>query len=262
MRFRQTPAALSESRPFRARQHGLAASPVFLSILLFSLLSFQSLAAPEMSPALIEQAKRMSPAQREALARQYGIPLGGVAASGDAFGEQQVPQEALQRPREFNDRETVGADEQPLEENELPRFGQRLFASDRSMYEPPNSSAVPQNYLVGPGDRLSLTLFGKVSAQYEVTVEQDGLLVVPELGPVSVSGLTFTELKAIVSRVVSERMIGTEVFISPVALRQISVMVVERWKSQAATFYRRLQTRSMRFMSLVDQMISSYRTLN
>ena len=94
------------------------------------------------------------------------------------------------------------------------------------MYEPPKSSAVPQNYLVGPGDRLSVTLFGKVSAQYEVMVEQDGSLVVPELGPVSVSGLTFTELKSIVSRVVSERMIGTEVFVSPVALRQISVMVV------------------------------------
>ena len=68
------------------------------------------------------------------------------------------------------------------------------------MYEPPNSSAVPQNYLLGPGDRLSL-MFGKVSAQYEVMVEQDGSLVVPELGPVSVSGLTFTELKSIVSHV-------------------------------------------------------------
>ena len=121
----------------------------------------------------------------------------------------------------------MGADEQASEDNQLPRFGQRLFASDDSMYEPPNSSAVPQNYLLGPGDdRLSVTLFGKVSAQYEVIVEQDGSLVVPELGPISVSGLTFTELKRLVSRVVSERMIGTEVFVSPVALRQISVMVV------------------------------------
>ena len=77
----------------------------------------------------------------------------------------------------------MGSDEQPLEDDQLPRFGQRLFASDGSMYEPPKSSAVPQNYLVGPGDRLSVTLFGKVSAQYEVMVEQDGSLVVPELGP-------------------------------------------------------------------------------
>ena len=56
--------------------------------------------------------------------------------------------------------------------------------------------------------------------------EQDGSLVVPELGPVSVSGLTFLELKELLSLVVSERIIGTEVFISPVAFRQISVMVV------------------------------------
>ena len=37
------------------------------------------------------------------------------------------------------------------EDDQLPRFGARLFASDGSMYEPPNSSAVPQNYLVGAG---------------------------------------------------------------------------------------------------------------
>ena len=102
----------------------LAAGPGFFNNLLLSLLSFQSLAAPAISPALIEQAKRMSPAQREALARQYGIPLGGVAASGDAVVEEQVPQEALQRPREFFDREAVGADEHVLWKTiELPRFG-------------------------------------------------------------------------------------------------------------------------------------------
>ena len=226
MRFRQTPTAPSESRPLRIWQYGHVVAPVLLLVPLLSMLSFQSFSAPAISPALIEQAKRMSPAQREALARQYGIPLGGLADSVDAFVEEQVPQEALQRPREFFDREPVGADGQPLEDMQPQRFGQRLFASDGSMYEPPSSSAVPQNYLLGPGDRLSVTLFGKASAQYEVTVEQDGSLVVPELGPVSVSGLTFTELKRIVSRIVSERMIGTEVFVSPVALRQISVMVV------------------------------------
>ena len=93
----------------------------------------------------------MSPAEREALARQYGLPSGGAAASASALVEEQVSQEALQRPREFVDREPVGADEQPVEDNQLPRFGQRLFAFDGSMYEPPNSSAVPQNYLLGSG---------------------------------------------------------------------------------------------------------------
>ena len=116
MIFRQTPAALSESRPLRIRSCGLVAGPAVLSIFLLSLLSFQTFSAPAISPALIEQAKKMSPAQREALARQYGIPLGGVlggvSASSDAYVEEQVPQAALQRPREFLDGEPVGTDEQ------------------------------------------------------------------------------------------------------------------------------------------------------
>ena len=99
MRFKQTPGALSDGRPLRIRSCGLVAGPAVLSFFLLSLLSFQTLSAPAISPALIEQAKKMSPAQREALARQYGIPLGGVAASGDALVEEQVPREALQRPR-------------------------------------------------------------------------------------------------------------------------------------------------------------------
>ena len=57
-------------------------------------------------------------------------------------------------------------------------------------------------------------------------VEPDGSLVVPELGPISVSGLTFTELKRLVDGVVQERMIGMEAFVSPVSLRRVSVMVV------------------------------------
>ena len=32
----------------------------------------------------------MSPAQRGGLSQQYGIPLGGVSASGDAYVEEQV----------------------------------------------------------------------------------------------------------------------------------------------------------------------------
>ena len=108
----------------------LVAGPAVL-LIFYSRCSASNPWAPAISPALIEQAKKMSPAQREALARQYGIPLGGVlggvSASGDAYVEEQVPQAALQRPREFFDREPVGTDEQPSEDDQLPRFGQRTL---------------------------------------------------------------------------------------------------------------------------------------
>ena len=86
------------------------------------------------------------------------------------------------------------------------------------MYEPPDSCP-------------KITCRARGSRRYPLRQQCSYLIVetwlrVPELGPVSVSGLTFTELKRLVSRVVSERMIGTEIFLSPVALRQISVLVV------------------------------------
>ena len=86
-----------------------------------------------------------------------------------------------------------------------------------------------------------------------IMVQQDGSLVVPELGPVSVSGLTFLELKEL-SLVVSERIIGTEVFISPAAFRQISVMVVGEVEKPGNYLLSALATRSMRFTQLVGQM--------
>ena len=201
MKFRPFLAAAFESWLSRLGSPILGPGLTMLFIVLLPLLSLQSLAAPTISPALIEQAKRMSPAQRQDLAKQYGIPLGTIAAPGSTGVEERAPQEALQRPREFSDAGAVSGERQSLEDDQVPRFGERLFSMDGSMYEPPSSSAVPQNYLLGPGDRLSVTLFGKVSARYEVIVEQDGSLVVPELGPISVSGLTFLELKELVSRV-------------------------------------------------------------
>ena len=168
----------------------------------------------------------MSPAQRAAIAKQHGISLDSGLATANENLEAQTVQEPLRRPSEYQESEPMEERTQDRTVSRLPRFGERFFAMDDSMYEPPRSSAVPQNYLLGPGDRLSVTLFGKVTARHEVIVEQDGSMVVPEFGPVPVSGLTFTELKRLVSKVVSEGMIGTEVFVSPVALRQVSVMVV------------------------------------
>ena len=199
---------------------------VFGLLSIFCFPSLDALAVPPLSPALIEQAKKMSPSQREALARQYGIQFTGSPVAANQPLEEQAIQEALQRPSERLDSEGEKRAKRDQRVAQLPRFGERLFRVNDSMYEPPSSAATPQNYLIGPGDRLSVTLFGKVSSRYELTVEQEGSLLVPDLGPLSVSGLSFTELKRLVGNTVKERMIGTEAYISAVELRQISVMVV------------------------------------
>ncbi len=100
-----------------------------------------------------------------------------------------------------------------------------MFDVDESMYEPQEGTSVPQNYLFGPGDRLLITLLGKVNAQYDILIESDGSMIVPDVGSISVAGLTFTELKRVTDRVVKDRLIGVDAFVTPSQLRRISVAV-------------------------------------
>ena len=204
-----------------ARTYGL----ITLSTLLILLFGHNAHAAPAISSAQIDQIKKMSPAQREALAKRYDIPLERNSALASPAQREPDLNPALQPPDKISDSEATVETSQVKTSAELPRFGERLFAMRDSIYEPRSSTVVSQNYLLGPGDSFSVR-FCKVSAVYEVMVENDGALVVPELGSLSVTGLTFTEFKELVSNVVKERMIGTEVFLSPMDLKQISIVVV------------------------------------
>lgn len=178
-------------------------------------------------PALIEQAKRMTPAQREALARQYGIDLEAQEASIQSSTRRMQPApKPLQKPKASNEVKSAKASDKDRGQNALERFGPRLFQVEGAMFAPPSSSAVPQDYLLEPGDILRVTLFGKITAQYEVAVERDGSFVLPDLGSIPVAGLSLLELKALTKLIAEERLIGTELYVSPVELRQINVMVV------------------------------------
>ena len=76
MKARRSVAGSSNSGSSRAGPSARGASSDALILCLVWLLIPQTFSAPAISPELIQQAQRMSPAEREALARQYGIPLG------------------------------------------------------------------------------------------------------------------------------------------------------------------------------------------
>lgn len=190
------------------------------------LFSGTSLAASP-TPQQIEQFKKLPRAQQEALARQYGIALptdsSSSSAQASALPQSSAP-EAIAAP--------VAVD-QPTEKltdtevsSQLQPFGYDLFASSPSTFAPLVYSPVPANYLIGPGDTLRVTLFGKEQAEYELAVNHEGDLVLPGLGPLNVAGLTFTEVKAIIADRVSRQMIGVQVNVTMGQLRALQVFVL------------------------------------
>lgn len=108
----------------------------------------------------------------------------------------------------------------------LAQFGYDLFAGSPTTFAPVTEIPVPVDYIIGPGDQVRIQLFGKVSSSYDLYVTRDGLLQIPELGPIAVAGQRFSELKTEISQRVSEQMIGIKVFVSLGELRSIRVFIL------------------------------------
>src|SRR5260370_8051785 len=54
---------------------------------------------------------------------------------------------------------------------------------------------VGPDYIVGPGDSLSLNLWGGVSQRLFRTVDREGRVLLPEVGAILVSGRTLAEVQ-------------------------------------------------------------------
>jgi protein involved in polysaccharide export with SLBB domain len=114
----------------------------------------------------------------------------------------------------------------PAEPPLLQPFGYDLFAGAPTTFAPATDIPVPVDYVIGPGDTVELQLFGNVNAQYSLVVGRDGVLNVPQLGPITVAGLQFTALQETLQQRIAEQMIGVRANITLGALRSIRVFIL------------------------------------
>ena len=187
----------------------------------------------------IEQFKSMPKAQQEALARQMGIDLSDLNLSGGSSNNIQVQPET-QVNRYVDDGEIAARlAQQSANENkskELKPFGYDLFDSAAASFAPPSNLPVPADYILGPGDSIRVQLFGKVSEQYELQVNNEGVIEVPDLGPMNAAGLSYNEFKKQLTERYTEQVIGVTPNISMGELRTIQIyMVGEAYQPGAYT---------------------------
>jgi protein involved in polysaccharide export with SLBB domain len=108
----------------------------------------------------------------------------------------------------------------------LKPFGYDLFDQRLSTFAPATNVPVPADYVVGAGDELDVLFYGTVNRNLMLIVGRDGRVQVPELGPVSVAGLTFNAAKATLETQVERQMIGTRASVSMGDTREIRVFVL------------------------------------
>jgi polysaccharide biosynthesis/export protein len=74
-------------------------------------------------------------------------------------------------------------------------FGLRTFRRSGTQFEPLAFGPVDSGYRLGPGDELMLVLTGDVEAAYSLDVTREGQIFVPDVGQISVNGLTLGQLE-------------------------------------------------------------------
>jgi polysaccharide biosynthesis/export protein len=73
-------------------------------------------------------------------------------------------------------------------------FGAGLFNGAPSTFAPVDNVPVTPDYLIGPGDELRLQVWGQFNLRGNYVVDRTGLIDLPEVGPVHVAGLQFSQL--------------------------------------------------------------------
>ena len=109
---------------------------------------------------------------------------------------------------------------------DLVPFGYDLFAGAPSTFAPATDIPVGPGYLIGPGDEIHIRLYGRDNQSASPIVDRDGLIDFPGLGPLSVAGLSFSELREMLAREVEERMGGTELSLTMGRLRSMRIFVL------------------------------------
>lgn len=80
------------------------------------------------------------------------------------------------------------------EDTESKYFGYDYFSVDKSFFD---NLPLPKNYILGPGDKIILSLWGEVNSREEIVLNKEGLFFYPNLGFINVSNKTIEEAEEV-----------------------------------------------------------------
>ena len=110
-------------------------------------------------------------------------------------------------------------------------FGRDIFNNKNLTFEPQMNIATPQNYVLGPGDKLIIDIYGASQENLSLTVSPDGDITVPECGPIHVSGLTVSSAQARIKSRLGEFFTSSDIKTTVGQTRSILVNVMGEVKT-------------------------------
>lgn len=107
----------------------------------------------------------------------------------------------------------------------LDQFGYGVFQRSLAAGDP---GPAPEDYLVGPGDELVISITGSFSHYLRRTVDREGRIQLPELGPQSASGSSRADLEARLIQAYARTRRNFQLSLSLGRLRQVRIVLTGR----------------------------------
>ncbi|MFZ5862150.1 MAG: SLBB domain-containing protein [Nitrospirota bacterium] len=125
---------------------------------------------------------------------------------------------------------TEESNETPVElSNEpLKQFGYALFQDSETTtaFTPGVDVPVSPDYVIGPADEFTITIWGLVDGLYKVQVDRNGEITLPRAGVIPVAGLRYDELRPFLERHLAKYYQDFHLSVGMGRLRSIRVYVV------------------------------------
>jgi protein involved in polysaccharide export with SLBB domain len=137
-----------------------------------------------------------------------------------------VDSSPIEKAVDAMDREGGKALPQPYRAPRLEQFGYNFFRPAATGFAPLTDIPVGPDYVVGPGDRIILNLWGSVEGSRELEVNRSGEVILPKVGGVKVWGITFGKLPEVIRNSLSRLYKDFDLNVTMGKLRVIKVFVV------------------------------------
>ena len=119
--------------------------------------------------------------------------------------EQQNEEEAVTHQEKVGIKEEEKTEEEKPEELDITEdmdtknakqvFGRNIFSSQNLTFAPSQNIATPANYVLGPGDEVTINIWGASQQTLQQTISPDGYIVVSDVGPIRLAGLSVNKAK-------------------------------------------------------------------
>ena len=172
----------------------------------------------------IEAGFNLDPMRPMAVQPQYGAQRVSQQLTAQQLANQQgagLQQVSAQQQGAASEQAFLGPYGAPLRQ-----YGYAMFASNVSTFAPVDDIPVGPDYVLGPGDDLTINVWGAVDSTLIRTVDRNGRIVLPKVGDLRIWGLTFSQADRLIRDELGRYFRGFQASVTMGRLRTVSVHVV------------------------------------